>query len=110
MRPVFLFLFLLSFLLEDCKHNHKLTVFENVLATPRGKSLKKIARHRVLRYVLSSSLGQGVSLYFAGTSRAMTILIMIMLIIIFEFGQRSSTYTYLPLNSVTLTVLFFTAE
>ena len=72
------FLFLLSFLLQDCKHDHELTVFENVLATPRGKSLKKIARHRLLQYVLSSSLGQGVSLYIAGTSHAMTILIIIM--------------------------------
>ena len=70
--------FLLSFVLQDCKHDHELTVFENVLATPRGKSLKNIARHRVLRYVLSSSLGQGVSLYIAGTSHAMTILIIIM--------------------------------
>ena len=33
--------FLLSFVLQDCKHDHELTVFENVLATPRGKSLKK---------------------------------------------------------------------
>ena len=43
-----------------------------------AKVLRKIARRRVLRYVLSSSLGQGVSLYIAGTSHAMTILIIIM--------------------------------
>ena len=41
-------IFLLSFLLQDCKHDHELSVFENVLATPRGKSLKKITCHRVL--------------------------------------------------------------
>ena len=49
-------IFLLSFVLQDCKHDHELTVFENVLATPQRKSLKKIAHHRELRYVLSSSL------------------------------------------------------
>ena len=39
--PVCRQIFLLSFVLQDCKHDHELTVFENVLATPQRKSLKK---------------------------------------------------------------------